>query len=104
MNISSIHPMAHHLPNLSVDLFGIEFPVPEPERPNAVSAIWVLKSRMKRLQGMRRQRSGREGSQLAKIDSTNAGASYSEKIPSCDLAHGRRSILQFCGSRKKVKK
>jgi hypothetical protein len=97
--------MFHHLPNLSVDLFGIQLPVPKPERPDAMSATRVLKSRMKRLERTGRRKPGREMRQTAKVDSTKAGAGNPEKIPSCDLGHGMiglpgrpARVLPFQGS------
>src|SRR6516165_7530617 len=98
MDVGPVHSMFNHLPNLLVNLSGIEFPVPEPERPDAVSAMRLLESRMKGLQRADRRRPGREMRRTAKVDSTNGGTGYPEKIPSCDLGHGRRFAAPLRGS------
>src|SRR5215467_1339359 len=90
MDVGTINSMFHHLPNLSVDLFGVQFSVPEPERADAVSATRLLESRMKRREGTGRQRPGRQMCRTGKVDPTNAGAGYPEKFPPCDPGHGRR--------------
>jgi len=96
MDISAVHSVFHHLSNLPVNLLGIQFPVPEPERSDAVSPIRLLESRMKRLQRTDRRRSSRELRQAVETDSADAGAGYPEKIPSGELEHGR-TLTRFLG-------
>src|SRR5215475_1936702 len=97
MDIGAVHPVFHHLSNLTVNLLGIQSPVPEPERPDAVSPIRLLESCMKRLQRTGRRRSSRELRQAVETDSTNAGAGYPEEIPSGEFEHGRTLNTRFVG-------
>jgi hypothetical protein len=103
MDVGSVHSMGDHLANLPVDLLGIEFPVPEPERADAVFAIWLLECRMERLERTGRRKTGREIRHIAQVQSAKAGASYLEKIPSSDLEHGGTIATPIRGSRNEIK-
>ena len=75
MDVRTINSMSRHLADLVVDFLGIQFPVPKPERTNAVSVVRILESRIERLRPAGWRRPVREIGQTTEVDPTNARAS-----------------------------
>ena len=92
MGVGSVDAMIHHLLHLAPQFFTFEFAVPEPERADAVSPLWILKLPVERGEAV-----GENGCTLylrpgrPECKSTDAHAAKTKKVSASDSAH----VLSF---------